>query len=99
VGFVTDFVARKLFNHQERCYPLVVATQSIRVRKEGLMTCKWCGSDRQSRFTAEVAIHFPGLEGLDKPIVWVFPELFLCLNCGKAEFVVPDEELRILAKD
>jgi hypothetical protein len=62
------------------------------------MTCKGCGSDRQSKFTAEVAIHFPGLEGLKKPIVWVFPELLLCLNCGKAEFIVPDKELRILAK-
>jgi hypothetical protein len=63
------------------------------------MPCKGCGSDRQSKFTAEVAIHFPGLEGLKKPIVWVFPELFLCLNCGKAEFNVPDKELRILAKE
>ena len=24
--------------------------------------------------TAKLAIHFPGLDGLDKPIVWVFPE-------------------------
>lgn len=63
------------------------------------MTCKWCGSDKQRRFTAEVAIHCPGLEGLNKPIVWVFPELFLCLNCGKAEFIVPAKDLRTLATD
>jgi hypothetical protein len=63
------------------------------------MTCERCGSDIQNRFTAEVAIHFPGLEGLHKPIVWVFPELFLCLNCGKAEFTVPDKDLSGLAKD
>jgi hypothetical protein len=62
------------------------------------MTCKWCGSDRQRRFTAEVAIHTPGLEGLNEPIVWVFPELFLCLNCGKAEILVPETELRVLEK-
>ena len=63
------------------------------------MTCKWCGSDKQRRFTAEVAIHSQGLEGLDKPIVWVFPELFLCLTCGKAEFIVLDKDLRTLVKD
>jgi hypothetical protein len=63
------------------------------------MTCKWCGSDKQRRFTAEVAIHSQGLEGLNKPIVWVFPELFLCLTCGKAEFKVPDKDLRTLVKD
>ena len=62
------------------------------------MTCKWCGSSKQRRFTAEVAIHPPGLEGLNKPIVWVFPELFLCLNCGKAAFIVPDKDLRTLVK-
>lgn len=57
------------------------------------MTCKWCGSSKQSRFAAEVAIHSPGPKGLNKPIVWVFPELFLCLNCGKAEFGVHDNDL------
>lgn len=69
------------------------------VGKEGIVRCERRGPDKQSRFNGEVAIHFPGLEGLNKPIVWVFPELFLCLNCGKAEFTVPDKELRTLAKD
>ena len=36
-----------------------------------------------------IAIHFPGLKGLDKPVVWVFPKLLVCLNCGFTEFVVP----------
>ena len=42
----------------------------------------------------EIAIHFPGLEGLDKPIVWVFPKLLVCLNCGFAEFAIPEAEVR-----
>lgn len=63
------------------------------------MKCEHCGLDTQSRFTAEVAIHFPGLEGLNRPIVWVFPELFVCLNCGKADFVVSNNDLRKLAED
>jgi hypothetical protein len=37
----------------------------------------------------EIAIHFPGVKGLEKPIVWVFPEVSVCLSCGNAEFVVP----------
>lgn len=52
-----------------------------------------------TEFHAEVAIHSPGLEGLNRPIVWVFPELFLCLTCGKKEFIVPDNDLRTLMKD
>jgi hypothetical protein len=59
--------------------------------------CKTCGSDKQSKFTAEVAIHFPGQSGLDKPTVFVFPELLVCLNCGNAESA-PENELRFLRK-
>jgi hypothetical protein len=62
------------------------------------VTCKSCGSDKQSKFTAETAIHFAGLNGLEEPIVWVFPELLVCLNCGNTEFVVPETELRLLEK-
>ena len=45
-----------------------------------------------------MGIHFPGLKNIDKPVVWVFPELIVCLDCGKAEFAVPEAELRLLAK-
>jgi len=63
------------------------------------MACKSCGSAKQRKFTAEIAIHFPGMKGLEKPIVWVFPDLLVCLNCGNAEFAIPETELRVLAKD
>jgi hypothetical protein len=62
------------------------------------MTCKGCHSDKQSVFNGEIAIHFPGLEGLGKPIVWVFPKLVVCLHCGFAEFAVPERELQVLEK-
>jgi hypothetical protein len=62
------------------------------------MPCKSCGSVNQSKLTAEIAIHFPGLENLDRPAVWVFPELVVCLDCGTAEFAVPEAELRQFAK-
>jgi hypothetical protein len=46
-----------------------------------------------------IAIHFPGLQGLDKPIVWVFPKLLVCLNCGAAQFAIPESELSVLVED
>jgi hypothetical protein len=61
------------------------------------MPCKSCGSINQSKFRGEIAIYFPGLKNIDKPVVWVFPDLVLCLDCGTAEFEVPDAELRLLA--
>jgi hypothetical protein len=60
------------------------------------MLCKQCKSGKCKTFTGEVAIHFPGLNGLDKPIVWVFPELQVCLDCGFTEFTVSPRELTVL---
>jgi len=60
------------------------------------MSCKSCQSQNQRNLNGEIAIHFHGLKGLDKPIVWVFPKLLVCLNCGFTEFVIPDDELRVL---
>jgi len=55
--------------------------------------CKSCGSNNQSKFAGEIAIHRPGLKNIDKPVVWVFPELVVCLNCGIAEFAVPEAQI------
>jgi hypothetical protein len=46
-----------------------------------------------------MAIHFPGLKNIDMPVVWVFPEVMVCSNCGTAEFAVSEAELHILFKD
>jgi hypothetical protein len=62
------------------------------------MSCKSCKSEDQSIFNGEIAIHFPGLKGLDKPIVWVFPKVVVCLDCGFTEFAIPETELRQLAE-
>ena len=59
------------------------------------MSCKSCQSQNQREFNCEMAIHSPGLKGLDKPIVWVFPKLAVCLDCGFAEFTVPASEARL----
>jgi hypothetical protein len=60
------------------------------------MSCKSCGSVNQLEFIAEMGIRSPGVENIDKPTVWVFPELVVCLDCGVAEFVVSEAELREL---
>ncbi len=60
------------------------------------MACKSCSSENQKIFHGELAIHFGGLAGLEKPIVWVFPKLLVCLRCGFAEFTVPGNELNVL---
>lgn len=62
------------------------------------MPCCSCQSSNQSVFGGELCIHFPGLEGLDKPLVWVFPKLIVCLDCGFTEFTVDQAELRVLAE-
>jgi hypothetical protein len=63
-----------------------------------LARCKQCSSEKLGHFNGEIAIHFPGLKGLDKPIVWVFTELSVCLDCGFTNFTVPDKELRVLVE-
>jgi hypothetical protein len=62
------------------------------------MRCKSCGSVNQKKFSAEMGIHCLGLKNIDKPVVWVSPEVVVCLDCGTAEFAVPEAELRQLAK-
>jgi hypothetical protein len=62
------------------------------------MACNSCGSLKQEKFRSEIDIHFPGLKNVNKRPVVVFPELLICLNCGKAEFSVPKEELKLLAE-
>jgi hypothetical protein len=60
------------------------------------MSCKSCESLNQRNLNGEIAIHFTGLKGLDKPIVWVFPKLLVCLDCGITKFAIPEKELGVL---
>ena len=62
------------------------------------MSCKSCGSHNQSKFNAEMNLHFRGREGLEKPTVWVFPQVVFCLDCGFAEFTIVETELHRLKR-
>jgi hypothetical protein len=61
------------------------------------MPCVSCGSVNQRKFNAEMGLHFPKLKDIDKPVVWLFPEVSVCLDCRAAQFTVPEVELRQLA--
>jgi hypothetical protein len=61
------------------------------------MPCKSCRSVNQNKFSAEMAVHSLGMKNIDKPVVWIFPDVVVCVDCGTAEFAVPEAELRQLA--
>lgn len=69
---------------------------------EGLVVnalpCKACGSENVQKMRGEIAMRSPGLKNIDKPVVWLFPDILVCMDCGVAEFAVPEDELRMLAK-
>ena len=90
-------------NHHERVESALRQVKALYQSRPGFplgidMPCKSCGSVNRRRFSAEMGIHFPGLKNIDKPVVWVFPEIVVCLDCGTAEFAVPKSELHLLAK-
>ena len=63
---------------------------------QNFMTCRSCGSNNQAEYGAEVNIHFP--RDWDKAAVLVFPKLVVCLDCGVAEFTIPEAELGLLGE-
>lgn len=58
------------------------------------VACTSCSSKNLRKFNGELGLHFPGLRGLDKPVVWAFPEILVCLDCGFAAFALEDKPLR-----
>ena len=60
------------------------------------MYCPSCASSRQAEFSAEINIHFRGLQELDKPSVMVFPTVLVCLDCGLSRFITAQAELERL---
>ena len=60
-------------------------------------SCPSCHAPNQREFRAEINIHFPGKKGLDIPTVWVFPVILVCMDCGAAQFTVPNAQRAELA--
>jgi hypothetical protein len=47
-------------------------------------------------YPSEIAVHLPRLADHAKPLVLVFPKLVVCMDCGFAEFIIPEEDLQKL---
>ena len=60
------------------------------------MTCSLCRSENLAELEAEMNIHLPSPEGLEKAGVWAFPKLMVCFDCGTAVFAISETELRLL---
>jgi hypothetical protein len=60
------------------------------------MTCSSCKSENLAELEAEMNIHLPSPEGLEKAGVWAFPKVIVCFDCGTAVFAIPKTELRRL---
>ncbi len=59
--------------------------------------CPSCRSNNQAEFASEMVVHLSGRENLDKPGVWVFSKLSICLDCGFLRSKVPASALAQLA--
>jgi len=61
--------------------------------------CVSCGLEKHETFLAEIAIH---ARSSYEPLVFVFPSILVCMNCGKPEFAekffIPNNELGLLSK-
>jgi hypothetical protein len=62
------------------------------------MSCASCASGKQAEFPAEINIHCPGSENINRPSVLVFPKLSVCLDCGFTQFTLLETELRLLTE-
>jgi hypothetical protein len=62
------------------------------------MCCLLCVSGTEAEFSAELMVHFSGLENLDKPGALVFSKILVCLDCGSSRFTIPAAKLALLAQ-
>lgn len=62
------------------------------------MSCLSCASQNLVTLSVEMNMHFTGLRNIDKPGVWLFPDVLVCLDCGYSQFSVPAVELARLAE-
>jgi hypothetical protein len=61
--------------------------------KSKINACHSCASARLMELDAEMNIHFPGLRNMDKPSIFVFPKIIVCLHCGLMQAQLSGEEV------
>jgi hypothetical protein len=62
---------------------------------EIVMACISCRSENVKVFTSEINIHFSGKANLTKSLL-AYPKLLVCLDCGLADVLLSEDELRKL---
>jgi hypothetical protein len=62
------------------------------------MTCKSCHSESVQRLDGELTASLPTLKDLQVTPVYVCQTVFVCLDCGFTELVIPPNELLMLKK-
>lgn len=64
-----------------------------------VLSCESCHSDNNVvDFRSELCLHMPKENGPEnKPAVFVFPKLLVCLKCGRIQGNISVEELQELA--
>jgi hypothetical protein len=60
------------------------------------MKCALCASDKGAEFSAEMMLHFSGVEHLANPGMLICATVTVCLDCGFSGFTIPETELRAL---
>jgi hypothetical protein len=60
------------------------------------MSCPACWLDDHMEITAEMVLHLCGLKNIDRPAIYLFPKLLVCMDCGFARFTVPKAQLELL---
>jgi hypothetical protein len=59
------------------------------------VACFSCRSENVKAFTSEINIHFPGKANRTKSLL-AYPKLLVCLDCGLANVLLSEDELRNL---
>jgi len=59
------------------------------------VACFSCRSENVKAFTSEINIHFPGKANLANSLL-AYPKLLVCLDCGLADVLLSEDELRNL---
>jgi hypothetical protein len=62
-----------------------------------IMSCPSCGSVQRVQFDSKIAIHLPFSVDIAQAHVFLSVEISVCVECGRARFVMPRREVRELA--
>ena len=91
-----DGVAATRYLMGRRLGKLMQGSQ-LRNQEVRLVPCPACHSVNRRDFTAEINIHFPGMKGIDIPTVLLCSTVLVCVECGMAQFLIPEAERGELA--